>query len=159
MTLFRRPLLLAVLPALAILPACGSETPAERREVLSAVIVVAVDPKPVPANQNTVTAQVSTTYTVTLTETAGLGGEMVFVNGTVYDPASGLLVAQNYYDASSLQVFVGKKRIEPKGSLTFTQTQSYTLPDLSRAATLVISAQFRDDYGNVINASTLASIQ
>ena len=84
---------------------------------------------------------------------------MVFVNSSVYDPVSGKLMGQTVYDSADLTVFVGTKRVDAAGSLTFTHQVSYTLPDLSKAAPLTVSVQFKDDRGNLLNTSTLVQIQ
>lgn len=153
----RRPALLVVLLAAAVLPSCGNDVftigPGSR-----ASLVVSVDPNPVVATQNVI-GSASASYKITITETNQLGGEFVFVNGSVYDPATGGLVAINYYDTADMQVFVGNKRIEPLEIVSFSQTASYTLPALTKAATLVVSVQLKDDKGNLVNASTLVNIE
>jgi hypothetical protein len=152
-----RPALLAALAAAAVLPSCGSD-PITIGPGSRAALTVTVDPNPVVATQNTIGSS-SASYKITITETNGLGGEFVFVNGSIYDPKTGALVSLNYYDTADMQVFVGNKRIEAGGSLSFTQTASYTLADLSKAATLIVSVQVKDDKTNLVQASTLVPIQ
>jgi hypothetical protein len=157
MTSPRRLALAAALFAAVLLPACGSSNvvvgPGSR-----ASLVVTVDPNPVIASQNTIGSS-SASYKITITETNGLGGEFEFINGSVFDPTTGALVALNYYDSSDLQVFVGTKRIEALGTLSFTQTASYTLPSLAKAATLTVTTQLKDDKGSLVQASLLVNIQ
>lgn len=160
MTSFRRSLApLVLLPALVLLTSCGSSTPVDSGEVLRSTIDVTVSPSPVVATQNTVTFACSASYTITLQELAGLGGEVVFVNSSVFDPVSGKLMAQTIYDSADMTVFVGTKRVDAGGSLTIKHQVSYALPDYTKAAPLTVSVQFKDDRGNIINTSTLVQIQ
>jgi hypothetical protein len=152
----RIPLPLVVCLAL-VLPACSSSTPTIG-DAIRAVVVVTVDPNPITGAQNPLTAAVTATYKVVLTETAGLGGTVNFVSSSVYDPATGLQVAINYFDSSDLVVFVGTSRLEPNGTLNVPQTLSYLLPGLSTAATLTVSTQLTDDRGNLVNSSILVPI-
>jgi hypothetical protein len=158
-SILRRCLLSVALLALAVLPACNSTNPITVGTGTRAILQITVDPNPVVATQSTLTGAVSASYKITLTETNGLGGEIVFVNGSVYDPTTGALVAINYYDSKDMVVFVGKSRIEALETVTLTQSANYTLSDLSRAAKLTISVQLKDDRGNLINTSTLVNIE
>ncbi len=155
----RRLLLPIALVALAVLPACNNTTPITIGTGTRAVIQITVDPNPIVATQNTLTLSASVSYKVTLTETNGLGGTIVFVNGSVFDPSTGTLVAVNYYDDKDMLVYVGTTRIEAMKSISFPQSASYTLPNGSKVATLTVSVQVKDDNGNVVNSSLLVNIQ
>jgi hypothetical protein len=156
----RRLALIALLLTAVVAPACDSSTILTNPgDILRSTIVVAVDPNPVPAVVNPISLVVSGTYKVTVSETAGLGGEVVFVHSTVFDPVTGAQVAVNYYDGTDLVVFVGSKRIEAKQSLAIPQTVSYVLPDLRKAATLTVAVQFKDDRGNLINQSLQVKVE
>jgi hypothetical protein len=154
----RRLALLAALAAAALLPGCGGTTPITIGTGSRAILVLAVDPIPLVASENTI-GTASASYKLTITETNGLGGEFAFVSGSVYDPASGNLVALNYYDSADMLVYVGTRRIEANGSVNLTQTVSYTLPTLTKAATLTINVQIKDDKGSTVNASKLVNIE
>jgi hypothetical protein len=158
MTLRRAALLLALIPAV-LLPGCGNGNPVLPSDVTAAGLQITVEPNPVVAAQNPLTGSVTANYKIVITETKGLGGELAFVNGSVYDPTTGQLVSLNYFDTADLVVFVGKSRVEAQGTLSFTQSANYTLADFSKAALLTVSAQMKDDRGNTINASTLVNIQ
>jgi len=135
-------------------------SPGGRADVrVDEVLDVTVDPNPIPGTQNELTLAVSATYTITITETAGLGGEMVFVSAAVYEPSTGRLVALNYYDAADLVVYHGGKRLEPLGTLVLPQTTTYTLSDYTKPANLVVSVQLKDDRTNLINTSLLVKIE
>ena len=154
-----RKLRLGALAVLALLaPACGGSNPTIT-DVARAALAITVDPNPVPPSQNALTGAVSIGYRITITETAGLGGELQFVSSQVYDPATGLLLSLTYFDGADLVVFVGKKRVDPGGTLVVPQTASYVLPDLSTHATLVVSVQMKDDRDNVINQSLLVKVE
>src|SRR5512143_2260917 len=157
-SMLRRCLLPAALLAVAVLPACNSTNPITIGTGTRAVVQITVEPNPVVGTQSTLTGAISASYKITLTETNGLGGEIVFVYGSVYDPTTGALVAINYYDSKDMVVFVGKSRIEALETISLTQTANYTLPDLSKAAKLTIAVQLKDDRSNLINASTLVNI-
>lgn len=116
-------------------------------------------PNPVPAVVNPLTATVSGSYTITVSETQGLGGELVFVSSTVFDPVTGGQVGLNYYDGNDLLVFVGAKRIEASTSLSIPQTISYVLPESRTAANLTVAAQFKDDRGNLLNQALQVQIK
>jgi hypothetical protein len=151
-------LLPALLAGALLVPGCGNDNPAAS-DVPKAVIDVSVEPNPISGTQNEVTLAVSATYTITVTETAGLGGEVVFISAAVYDPATGRQVSLNYYDGTDLQVYQGSKRIEPLGQLVLAQTASYTLSDFTKAADLVVTVQMKDDHTNLVYASLLVKIQ
>jgi hypothetical protein len=141
-----------------LMPACGSSTPTIG-EGSRAALTLTIDPNPIPPSQNTLTGTVTISYKVTITETAGLGGELQFVSGQVFEPVTGQLVSLSYFDGNDLVVFVGKKRVEASSSLVVPQTASYLLADLSTKATLVVSVQMKDDKDNVINQSLMAPVE
>jgi len=147
-----------VVLAALLLPACGNDTPTAG-EVPRAAIAITVDPVPVPPSQNTLTGTVSIGYRITITELNGLGGDLQFVSSQVYDPETGLLASLTYFDGADLIVFVGKKRLDPAGTLVVPQTQSYFLPDFRTKALLSINAQLKDDHDNVINQSVLVKVE
>jgi hypothetical protein len=155
---FHRPKLLVAVALVLLVPACSSNTPTIT-DVPRAAITVTVDPNPITATQNPLTLEGTASYKVVVTETAGLGGKLNFVSSSVYDPATGLQVALNYFDSQDLLVFVGSDRIEPSGTVSISQTTTYLLPDLSIAATLSVAVQMTDDRGSLLNASVLVPIQ
>jgi len=149
---------LALVLALALLaPACGNNVtlPSGAR----AAITVTVDPNPVKASQSPITGVVSVGYKVVITETNGGSGEVIFVSAQIYDPETGQQVALTYFDSADLVVFVGSKKIEPKGTLTVPQTSSYILPDFRTAAQLTVNVQIKDDQGTLLNQSLLVKIE
>jgi hypothetical protein len=154
----RRPALLTLVTAALLAPACGGNS-VTLPDVFRATILFAVDPTPVPGSQNLLTGAVSAAYKVTIAETGGLGGEVVFVSSSVFDPETGQQVALSYFDSADLVVFVGSKRIEAGGTLVVPQTVSYVLPDFRTAASLTVSIQVKDDRNNLFNQSVLVKIE
>jgi len=150
--------LLPVLLSATLLPGCSNDTTPSNPSALRSIITVTITPSPVPGSQNALTGAVTAAYKITVSERQGLGGELVFVNSTVFDPQSGVQVGANYWDGDDLVVFVGTKRVEGGGSLEIPQTLSYILPDLRREATLTVAVQFKDDRGNTINVSQLVNV-
>ena len=154
-----RPLALSALVAAALLaPACGGDS-VTLPDVFRATVQFAVDPTPVPGTQNPLTGAVSAAFKVTIVETGGLGGDVVFVSSSVFDPETGQQVALSYFDSADLVVFVGSDRIEAGGTLVVPQTVSYVLPDFRTAASLTVSIQVKDDRSNLFNQSLLVKIE
>ena len=158
MTIHSTSRLAVALLAALLLPACGDDTPTNPGAARAA-IGITVDPTPVPPAQNTLTGTVSIGYRITITELNGLGGELQFVSSQVYDPETGLLAGLTYFDGADLIVFVGKKTIDPGGTLVVPQTQSYLLPDFRTKALLAINVQMKDAKDNVINQSVLVKVE
>ena len=150
---------IVILLAAVILPSCEQDNPSGLPpNVTRSVIIVRVDPSPVDGVQNTLNGAVSAAYIVQIRELAGLGGDVRFINSTVFDPDTGFQVAVNFFDSDSLKVFVGDSRIEPNGELDVAQTANYALPDFRVEADLTVAVQFQDDRGSVVNQSILVPI-
>jgi hypothetical protein len=147
----------ALLAGALLAPGCGSGTPTIP-DITRAAITITVDPNPITATQDPTTLAATATFTITLKEVAGLGGEVQFISSAVYEPATGVQVALNYYDSTDFVVYEGTKRIEPNGELALQQSATYTLSDYSKAADLVVSVQFKDDRTNLVFASLLVKI-
>ncbi len=148
--------LTAVLLGAFFLPSCG-DTTTNLPGAARAAMVVSVTPNPVIGVQQ-LTGSVSAGYVVNVREVAGLGGEIQFVNSTVFDPETGRQAAVNYFDSADLVVFVGTNRIEAQGELDITQTANYSLPDFRVNADLTVAVQLLDDRGSVVNQSILVPI-
>jgi hypothetical protein len=127
--------------------------------VTNSQIAVTVDPSPIVATQNTATKAVTAKFAIKIQELNGLGCEVTFVSAAVYDPTTGAELSLVYFDGNDLVVFVGTKRIEAKATLSVPETLSYVLADGSKAASVSVAVQVKDDRGNLINRSLLAKIQ
>jgi hypothetical protein len=147
---------LALVAVAAAHPGCNSGSPTVPEGVLRAQIVLTVAPRPLAPIATPPFYQL--TYTVTITETAGLGGELQYVNGTVFDATSGFAVGLNNYDSSDILVFVGTKRIDAGQSRAVQQQIDYGLPTGSTGGVLTVNTQFKDDRGNFISQSILVGI-
>lgn len=159
LTRIRRLALLApVLAAALLLPSCGEDT-STLPDVISAVVQMTVDPNPAIGVQNVLTGSVTVSYRITLQELAGLGGNIEFVSSTLYNPSTGEQIALNYYDAADMKVFVGSDRIEPKATVIVPTSLTYTLPDLTKATSITVAVQIRDDRDNLHFKSLLLPVQ
>ncbi len=148
--------LLTLVVAAALVPACNSDTPSIPEGVLRSGIALTVAPSPLAP---IATPPVySLRYTVTIAETNGLGGELQYVNGTVFDEATGTAIAFNNYDSSDILVFVGSRRIDANQSRPVTQQIDYQLADPARKILLTIAIQFKDDRGNFVSQSILVHV-
>jgi hypothetical protein len=138
------------------LAGCSSESPTLPEGVPLAQIALTVSPSPlVPTAQPPL---YSLRYTVKIAETTGLGGELQYVNGTVFDDATGNTVGRINYDSADLVVFVGSKRLAGNASLEVQQQINYSLPAESTKAILTVNVQLKDDRGNFITQSILVRL-
>jgi hypothetical protein len=154
--------LLALIVAIALLPACGTDNPvAPTPGVDLAVISLSVDPNPITATNSAAAGFTYTaTFTVVIQETSGVGGTVQEVRSTLFDPVTGLTIAVNSYDDKDLIVFAGTSRLAPKGTLNVSQVLNYTVTsdNLSRAANLTVFIQVKDDHSNVLTQSMLVKV-
>jgi hypothetical protein len=142
------------------LPSCSSNTPSTPSGVLRAVLALTVTPNPVKTNLSSAPVLV-VQYTVKVAETAGLGGEVQYVNGTIFNQATGATIAFSSYDTSDILVFVGSKRLEAGKSIDVPQQLNFVLPTgtTSINAVLTVAVQVKDDRGNFVNQSILVPVQ
>jgi hypothetical protein len=160
MPLARLPWALLCLAALAALSACGSSSPTTPSTGLRSIITLTVAPNPIVSTITNPLGPVYTaTWIVTLTESGTVGGVVQSVKATVFDNASGHLVASTAYDDKDLIVFVGKNRIEASGTLAVPLQVSYVLSTVDRAASLTVTTVVKDDKGNLVESSILVKIQ
>ena len=146
--------------AIAPLASCGSSSPTSPSTGARAVVTLTVTPDPIVAViTNTIGPTYTATWTLKLTESGAVGGTVQLMRASVFDEASGRLVAVTNYDYKDLIVFVGKNRLEAKGTLEIPLQISYVLSTLNRAATLTIFTTVKDDNGNLVESSILVKIQ
>ncbi len=151
---------LLVLAAVVGLPACETGTGLPTiTGAANSQVAITLGTVPIVGTQNSATKAVKAEFDVKLQELNGLGCQVNFVNASAFDPASGAQVAQVYFDGPDLVVYVGTSRIEAMGTMVVPETLSYVLADGSKAATVVISIQVKDDRGNLMNSSVMAQIQ
>ncbi len=153
-----RPALSVVLVLVALLPGCGSSSTVVGTGT-RAFLTVTIDPTPVVSKPSTTSiGYTNVSYTVKIAESAGLGGQFVFINATVFDVASGRSIGVNNYDASDVLVFVGSKRIEANGSVEVKQQIDFLIPTVTLGTRLTVAVQFRDDNGSVLNQAVLIDV-
>jgi hypothetical protein len=144
---------------LAAATGCGGSSPTTPSNAAHAVLVLSVTPNPLTGTITNALGPVYTTqWTLKIQETAGVGGVVQQVKASIYDDATGILVATTVYDDKDLTVFVGANRVEPNGSLDVPQQVSYQLSANQTAAHLTLDVQFKDDKGFLLEPSFLVKI-
>jgi hypothetical protein len=146
-----------VLFTASLLPGCN-DTVSNTPGVVRSRIIVTVTPNPVIGSQDPLVGSVSAAFVIKIQESNGLGGNLQFVNSTVFDPETGLQVGVTYWDSADLIVFVGTDRVDAQSELEITQTASYVLTDFRVDADLTVNVQLVDDNGNLTNQSVLVPI-
>lgn len=142
-----------------VLLGCSS-TPTVPSGITRSVITVAVTPNPVPVTTSTTSIGLhSVKYKVVVTETAGLGGELVQINSTIFDETTGASMGFNNYDAADLVVFVGSKRLEGGKSVEIAQQIDFVQPANFKGGRIAVAVQFRDDRANLQTQSILVVAQ
>lgn len=148
-------LLALLLPACSNTPVSATGTPA--------FLTLTVQPNPIIATNtlNPSFYDYDISWSVTITETAGVGGLLNFVKGTLYDPSTGLAAGPpTILDSSDLLVLVGANRVNPSGKVVVSnQRISYRLPSRGRAALLAVDVEMKDDNGNLLDPSILVPVQ
>jgi hypothetical protein len=127
----------------------------------TAVLAITVVPNPIKATNSLdpLVYDYDVQYSVTITETAGVGGALQYVSGTLYDPLSGIQVAHTLLDSSDLLVLAGENHLPPKGTLTVQQQLSYRLPSRGRQALLSVDVAMTDDNGHTIEPGVLVNVE
>ena len=139
----------------AALPGC-SNTPTVPTGITRSLLTLAIDPNPVPVTNSTTSIGLHTVkYKIVVKETAGLGGEFVHINSTVFDETTGASMGINNYDAADLIVFVGSKRLEGSKSVEIQQQIDFVLPKDFKGGRIAVAVQFRDDRANLQTQSLL----
>lgn len=137
------------------LAACNNDSSPATPGVTIAGLTLTVTPNPIATVQSSPAGPTfSVRYVANLKETNGLGGTVELITGSLFDDASGALIARNQFDGADLLVFVGSKRVEPRGSLDIPQELTYAAPQ-KRAASMVVTVRFKDDRGNFIEPTLL----
>jgi hypothetical protein len=153
--------LVKCLPAALVvagLALAGCESGVLPTDIPQAQIALTVSPVPVVAKPTTIAGRFLAEFTVTAAELAGQGGEVIFVQATVFDPANGFSIANIHYDSDDLRAFVGQRRIEAGQRMEIPLQLNYGNLDGSVPATLVVAFRFRDDNQNVLDHSLLVKI-
>jgi hypothetical protein len=159
MRLARLSRVLCCAAALAPLASCGS-SPTTPSTGAIAVVTLTAKPDPiVSVITNTFGPTYTATWTLTMTESGAVGGTVQLMRASVFDNATGKLVAATNYDSNDLLVFVGKNRLEASGTLDVPLQVSYILSTLDRSATLTLFTTVKDDRGNSVDSSLLVKLQ
>jgi hypothetical protein len=124
-------------------------------------LVITVTPDPIISTNslNPTIADYDAQWTVTITETAGVGGNLMFVTANLYDPNTGAQGGHTSLDASDLLVLAGESHLPPKGTLKVQQSLSYRLPSRGKSALLSVEVEMKDDSGNLLDPAVLVQVQ
>ena len=123
---------------------------------------ISVNPNPVVAADSAdPEVPLVASWTVKVSSTSAVGARVNFVNATLRDGASGAEAEPSgiiTLAAADITALAGTNRVEPRSSLTVTQSLQYRLPSGGRMGTLTVTAQFRDDNGNLSSQSDQAAV-
>ena len=151
----RAPRVLGAACVALALGSCNNDSKSPTTGVQSAALTVTATPNPITTVQTSPAGPTwGVRYTVQLKESAGLGGKIEQLTGSLFDDASGVLISRSNYDDRDLLVFVGENRVEANGTLDVPQDLSY-VATAKRATSVVIAVRFRDDKGNLLEPSLL----
>jgi hypothetical protein len=127
----------------------------------AANLVVTVTPDPIISTNslNPTIADYDAQWSVTITETAGVGGNLMFVTANLYDPNTGAQGGHTSLDANDLLVLAGESHLPAKGTLKVQQTLSYRLPSRGKQALLSVEVEMKDDNGNLLDPAVLVQVQ
>jgi hypothetical protein len=149
----------AILLGALALGSCGGTTSPSGTGTASLTILVVPSPITATNTLNPAVFDYDIRWTVTITETAGVGGSLHFVSGTLYDPLSGQQTGHTALDSNDLLVLAGANHLAPRGTLTVQQQMSYRLASRARQALLSVSVEMLDDNGHLIDPATLIQVQ
>jgi hypothetical protein len=123
---------------------------------------IMVNPNPVvAADSGDPDAPLVASWTVKVSSTSLLGARVNFVNATLRDGTSGAEAEPSgvvSLAAADITAQAGTNRVEPRSSLTVSQSLQYRLPSGGRVGTLTVTAQIRDDNGNLASQSDQAVV-
>jgi hypothetical protein len=126
------------------------------------VFSLTVNPNPViAADSADPGAPLVASWTVRVSSNSSVGARVNFVNATLRDGTSGAEAEPTgvlTLGAADITAQAGTNRVEPRSSLTVSQSLQYRLPSGGRMGTLTVTAQFRDDNGNLSSQSEQAAV-
>jgi hypothetical protein len=151
--------------AALLLGGCGSSptTPAtpSPSALPQAAIALSVDVAPLGPSPDP-SGPFEAHWNVVMRETAGVGGNVQFVNAMVRDASSGATARPTggiSYGTTELLARLGTTRIPGNGSVTLPETLTYSLASGGRQASLTVTMRFVDDSGHFVTATTQTVIQ
>jgi hypothetical protein len=98
-------------------------------------------------------------FEVIIRETAGIGGNIDFINTTLRNVATGAETRAVNFGADEIVGRAGTNNVNGGGSLTVPLALRYRLSGGARAAVLIAEIRFTDNRGNVITTVAQANIQ
>jgi hypothetical protein len=142
--------------------ACGGDSPTAPPPPpppTAASITVTASPNPIiaadctPATCGNSGFRYAASTTLTVTESAGVGGNVDFVNMTLRSGTTNTEVGTLNFGSGEISSFAGgTNHVNPRGSLAIRNIGIvYTLGGNARQATMTVAVQFTDDKGNRTN--------
>jgi len=138
----------------------GDKSPtAPSSQPTTADITATVSPNPVIASACTPTTcttgfAFSAVFNLQISETAGVGGNVNFVNVTMRDSTTGAEIGTINFGADEVirRASTATNHVNARGSLSIVNLGvNYRLSGGGRQGTLTVAVQFTDDRGNQIN--------
>jgi hypothetical protein len=155
----KRLLLLAAALAIA---GCGSSSspsaPSAPPAPTTAIYSVSVAPNPIIAGAGSQGFQNSAQFTVTVTESAGVSGNVAFVNVTLRNATTGVELNTLQYNPTDITNRASTNHVAAKGTLNIPIGIVYTLSLGGRQATLTVAIQMKDDFGHTDNETVNVNI-
>ena len=115
-------------------------------------------PNPVIAGTGSQGFQFTVAFNLTVTESAGVGGNVNFVNVTLRNTTTGLELNTINFNATDVLNRAGTNHIAGRGTLNIPLSVVYTLALGGRQATMTIAVQFGDDAGHLTNQTLTVPI-
>lgn len=149
--------LVLMLALVGALPACNKNSSIPTGATASQ-LSISVAPNPATTVQTSLAGPTfSVRLATTVKEAAGLGATIESITASLFDDATGTLIAQTVFDDKDLVVFIGSKRVEAKGSLEIKQEVSYVAA-AKRPGSLTVRVRAKDDRGNSFELALLVKV-
>lgn len=138
----------------------GSTTPTPPPTASQANIEASLAPNPINAQASgNPSFPWSIEFQVTVRETAGVGGNIDFINTTIRDLETGTESPALNYGADTIISRAGTNHVNGRGNLTVPLGLRFRLAGGGRAAVLIANIRFTDDRGNVVTTVAQTNIQ
>jgi len=149
---------LICLAILGLSVGCGGYGPTTPSAPTAAVFVITETPNPIVASAGSNGFQFAAVFSLAIVESAGMGGNVNFINVTLRDTTTGGEGTHNF-SANAIIASAGTNHIAARGTLNIPNLGVfYTLPLGGRQATMTIVVQLGDDAGHTTNQTATVQI-
>jgi hypothetical protein len=153
-----KPSLVALAVTLLAFTGCGGKDDPTAPTPTAAVFNVTQSPNPIIAGTGSQGFQYTAAFTISVTESAGVGGNVNFVNVTLRNVTTGVELNTVNFTATDVFNRAGTNHIAAKGTLNIPLSVIYSLALGGRQATMTIAVQIGDDAGHTTNQSFTVSV-